>query len=322
MNASYNTLLFINQISINFIERFPIIIELLYYYMNAIILDDPYFQATQQTSSSNIIHLSSNYYNISYDISHDTIFQQLGDSGYAYLYYCYLINRDNLQMFMNDDSKSNSLSHTVAFTKMIYSEHDFPLHVSYYYNSYFGKECSKEGNAFYIEQCFTEIVNSVQMYLINNKKIMNESALILLTSMIEELNHMYIDYIYYEGVANRLEFLVKENFIVTVENIMGIFYSTHLVYTKLINEDLEKNYYKYKTIEVSLSLLSIVSNLVMIVATFIYVINKIRNYISLLKHEGKTVYDALTKDNKEDEQQHHHHQKVTSFHNDEEDNIL
>jgi hypothetical protein len=88
---------------------------------------------------------------------------------------------------------------------------------------------------------------------------------------------------------------------VTVENIMGIFYSTHLVYTKLIDEDLEKNYYKYKTIEVSLSLLSIVSNLVMIVATFIYVINKIRNYISLLKHEGKTVYDVLTKDNKEDE---------------------
>ena len=167
------------------------------------------------------------------------------------------------------------------------------------------------------------------MYLINNKKIINESALILLTSMIEELNHMYIDYIYYEGVvANRLEFLVKENFIVTVENIMGIFYNTHLVYTKLIDEDLEKKYYKYKTIEVSLSLLSIVSNLVMIVITFIYVINKIGNYISLLKHEGKTVYDALTKDNKENEQQQqqrhqrHNHQKVTSFNNDEEDNIL
>jgi hypothetical protein len=297
--------------------------------MNAIILDDPYFQATTPLQNeSNVIHLSSNYYNISYDISHDTIFQQIGDSGYAYLYYCYLMNRDNLQMFMNDESKSNSLSHTVAFSKLIYSEHDFPLHVSYYYNSYFGKACSQEGNAFYIEQCVTEIVNGVEMYLFNNKKIMNESALILLTSMIEELNHMYIDYIYYEGIANRLEFLVKENFIVTVENIMGIFYNTHLVYTKLIDEDLKKNYYKYKTIEVSLSLLSIVSNLVMIVATFIYVINKIRNYISLLKHEGKTVYDALTKDNKEDEQQHqqrhqrHNHQKVTSFNNDEEDNIL
>ena len=323
MNTSYNTLLFINQISINFIERFPIIVELLYYYMNAIILNDPYFQAMPQ-QNGNIIHLSSNYYNISYDISKDTIFQQLGDSGYAYLYYCYLINRDNLQMFMNDDSKSNSLSNTVAFTKMIYSEHDFPLHVSYYYNSYFGKECSKEGNAFYVEQCFNEIVNGVQMYLINNQKIMNESALILMTSMIEELNHMYIDYIYYEGVANRLEFLVKENFIVTVENIMGIFYNTHLVYTKVIDEDLKKNYYKYKTIEVSLSLLSIISNLVMIIVTFMYVINKIRNYISLLKHEGKTVYDALTKENKREEEQqhHHHHQKVTSFHNDEEDNII
>ena len=160
----------------------------------------------KQTSSSNILHLSSNYYNISYDISHDTIFQQLGDSGYAYLYYCYLINRDHLQMFLNDDSKFTCLSHTVAFTKMIYSEHDFPLYVSYYYNSYFRKECSKEGNAFYIEQCFTEIVNRFQMYLINNKKIMNGSALILLISMIEELNHMYIDYIYYEGVANRLEY--------------------------------------------------------------------------------------------------------------------
>jgi hypothetical protein len=51
----------------------------------------------------------------------------------------------------------------------------------------------------------------------------------------------------------------------------------------------------------------------------------------LLKHEGKTVYDALTKDNKENEQQQqkqqqrhqrHNHQKVTSFNNDEEDNIL
>jgi hypothetical protein len=48
----------------------------------------------------------------------------------------------------------------------------------------------------------------------------------------------------------------------------------------------------------------------------------------LLKHEGKTVYDVLTKDNKENEQQQqqrhqrHNHQKVTSFNNDEEDNIL
>ena len=96
------------------------------------------------------------------------------------------------------------------------------------------------------------------------------------------------------------------------------------MYTKLIDEDLKKNYNKYKTIEISLSLLSIVSNLMMIVATFIYVINKIRNYTSLLKHEGKTVYDALTKDNKENEQQQHHHnhqrhnhQKVPSFNNDE-----
>ena len=60
------------------------------------------------------------------------------------------------------------------------------------------------------------------MYLINNKKIMNERALILLISMIKELNHMYIDYINYECVANRLEFLVKDNFIMAVENIMGI----------------------------------------------------------------------------------------------------
>lgn len=318
MNASYNTLLFINQISINFIERFPIVIELLYYYMNAIILDDPYFQGMPQ-QNGNIIHLSSNYYNVSYNISQDTIFQQLGNSGYAYLYYCYLINRDNLQMFMNDDAKSSSLSRTVEFTKMIYSEHDFPLHVSYYYNSYFGKECSKGGNEFHIEQCLHEIVNGVQLYLINNRKIMNESALIVMTSMIEELNHMYIDYISFEGTANRLELLVKESFIVTVENIMGVFYNTHLVYTKLLDEDIKKNYYKYKTIEISLSLLSIVSNLIMIIVTFMYVIKKIRNYISLLKHEGKTVYDALTRETKRED---HQHAAPFSNVNDEEDAII
>ena len=297
MNFSYNTLMFINQMAVNYIERIPIILELLYYYMNSILLDDPYFQPTPQKDGYTI-HLTSNYYNISYDLSEDTFFKILGDSGYGYLYYSFLVNRENLQIFMNDKSKSKSLSRTVKFSKLIDShDENFPLNVALYYNLFYGEECTKKGNNFSIEKCFKDISDSASLYLGVNREMHYESAIILINSMIDDMNHLYSEYISHQNKVERLDYLINSNFLITLDNMRGIFYNMHLIYIRLLYDDIQRNYDFYKTVEIVLSLLSILSNFVLFTVTSLYVINKIRIYISLLKYEGKKVYGIITQKN-------------------------
>ena len=69
----------------NFLSRGPKLNELVLYSIISVILNNPdYISKDQSIYKDNII---SNHYNIDLDLDSNSLFQALGESNFAYLYY-------------------------------------------------------------------------------------------------------------------------------------------------------------------------------------------------------------------------------------------
>lgn len=84
MYKMYNELSFMSIISINFLDRIPKICELLLYGRISMLLNDIYFITVN--SSLYDTKSYSNYYNVTFNIENNIVFELLKESEYAFLY--------------------------------------------------------------------------------------------------------------------------------------------------------------------------------------------------------------------------------------------
>ena len=84
MYKMYNELTFMSIISINFLDRIPKICELLLYGRISMLLNDIYFITVN--SSLYDTKSYSNYYNVTFNIENNIVFELLKESEYAFLY--------------------------------------------------------------------------------------------------------------------------------------------------------------------------------------------------------------------------------------------
>ena len=75
----------------------------------------------------------SNYYKIELDLSTNSIFQALGTSNYAYLYYQYYIIRTNIHTFINEKAMYSYLMITTENEFQFNDGEKFCIYSTWYY---------------------------------------------------------------------------------------------------------------------------------------------------------------------------------------------
>lgn len=111
---NFNQLLKANDIAVNFLDRIPILIEMIIFYKSCVLFNNPKFVTIDKENLKNNIQYS-NYYNITYDPSKESVTEVLGDSLFNDLYSLFQIHKLNIQQFMNDKDAENLLPLTYSF---------------------------------------------------------------------------------------------------------------------------------------------------------------------------------------------------------------
>lgn len=109
-NNLYDGLMIENEFATTFLARSPKINELFLYSIFSVIMNDiDYITKDPLLYDKSIL---TNYYKLSLDLQSNSIFQALGSSNYANLYYQIYIIRQNLAKFLYDEKMYNYLLET------------------------------------------------------------------------------------------------------------------------------------------------------------------------------------------------------------------
>ena len=113
----YDGLYLMNLISINFIDRLQKLCEIEIYAKISVLLKDPYYLTTEQSKYNSLSY--SNYYNISFDIHNNYVFNTLGDSEFSFLYYQSLQIGENIAQYIHNKHNAHLLESTLALHKLL-----------------------------------------------------------------------------------------------------------------------------------------------------------------------------------------------------------
>ena len=181
-----------NLISINLIDRLQKLCELEIYAKISILLNDPFYLTTEQSQYNQLSY--SNYYNISFDISNNYIFNTLGNSEFSFLYYQSLQITENINKYINSKQSEHLLEFTLHLQKLL--EKDYGVCI--YGAVGFAIHNQTNANSFTLEEEFIEISDTVSTC----KKIGNGITINPLNSLIElilnEMVNMYCDFVQME----------------------------------------------------------------------------------------------------------------------------
>ena len=288
---AYNNLIYQNQIATNFLERTPKIVELTLFYFISIILDDPFFTKIEQKDYDK--HIISNPYNIKFDLENNSLFKSLQNSGYAYIYYKILIDRENIEKFMKEKSKSNQLKRTIKWNTRFNMKEMFPIYASYGYNKNYNEICNVD-----IIKCFEDINDNVQIFMSVGNRFNKDGLNPVMDWMLQQMNSLYLDYynnyIAENKVVDNIYYLTHSSFWVIVQNTYDIFKTTNMVYLVYLEEDISSSYKSCKSTEIIFSLFSIIINIGFFVGGILFISNKILETISLLIKVGNRIYVIIT----------------------------
>ena len=291
VESAYNNLIYQNQIATNFLERTPKIVELTLFYFISIILDDPFFTKIEQKDYDK--HIISNAYNIKFDLENDSLFKSLQNSGYAYIYYKILIDRENIGKFMKDKSKSNQLKKTIKWNTRFNMKEMFPIYASYGYNKHYNEICNID-----IIKCFKDINDNVQTFMSVGNRFNKDGLNPVMDWMLQQMNSLYLDYynnyIAENKVVDNIYYLTHSSFWDIVQNTYDIFKTTNMVYLVYLEEDISGSYKSCKSTEIIFSLFSIIINIGFFVGGILFISNKILETISLLLKVGNRIYVIIT----------------------------
>ena len=209
----YDDLYLMNLISINLIDRLQKLCELEIYAKISILLNDPFYLTTEQSQYNQLSY--SNYYNISFDISNNYVFNILGNSEFSFLYYQSLQITENINKYINSKQSEHLLEVTLHLQKLLEQDEG----VCIYGAVGFTIHNKTNADSLTLEDEFIEISNTVS----NCKKIGNGITINPLNSLIElllnEMVNMYCDFVQMEPKERNPEsFLNME--IVQISNLV------------------------------------------------------------------------------------------------------
>ena len=268
----YNGLMTENEFATNFLSRGPKLNELVLYSIISVILNDPdYISKDQSIYKDNII---SNHYNIYLDLDSNSLFQALGESNFAYLYYQIHIIRTNIVYFISSKDMQVYLPMTSKNERLFDDKENFCVYATYQYvEHYYSGEVSEDDFLTLMSQeahqC-RQVGNGMNLSGYNSG----------LDLMIQLLQNLYFTFKNEETNFEERQktFLESEDLKIIEENLLNVIRSLHFADSFLVIDDINNSYMTIHAIKVGFSVASIVLTCVVILGIILTVISKLDYY--------------------------------------------
>jgi hypothetical protein len=273
----YNTILFSNRVSINFMDRIPRLMDLILYYKISILLKDVNFITKPQSE-----YLSrSQFYNlfdIQANLEDDTIFSSLKNSEFNFILYMLQLERSTLKTFAEGNFPNVLPKTKLLENSFNTNEACVTLGMSTYYYTY---------NIDYpVSLDFRTWFTTISDASLECKKInkgMNLNGFFLaIDSHIASIVNLYIDF-FRSSTKSPTYFLQDFNFLRAQMNVESSLKKYQNSILASLNPDIENLYSETKSKEFIFSALKVVLAFSFIVY-FIYWILFSQNYVFHLKN--------------------------------------
>ena len=284
----YDGLMTENEFATNFLNRGPKLNELVLYSIISVILNDPNYISRDPTKYKESV--LSNYFNIDLDLESNSIFQALGESDYAYLYYQIYIIRNNILMFINKKEMSQYLPTTSQNEYLFDNGENFCVYATYQYvDHYYGNDPDNQN--------FLELITreAKQCRTVGNGMNLNgyNAGMDLMLLLLQNLYYTFKNE--EDNPEERQKtFLMSDDIKIIEENLLNVIRSLHFADSFLVIEDINNSYHSIHRIKIIFSLLSIGLTGIVILSILVLVVIKLEYYNYVLT-EIVTMFDRALK---------------------------
>lgn len=274
MNIDFNNYVYINMITINFLNRIPLTGEILLYIKISSLFNDPYFIYVPQDEYLEKTHF--NYYNYNEDLNSNSYFENLKGSMLGLLYYQSIINQQNIKIFRNKKKNFNIFSNLNHIEEKFEEENGVCIYGSLEY-----EETNSE------LQDFIEIMKTVNEVLVECKTIGEGLSSLKLTELVEyiikRLIWVYCDLISAPPEDRDIkEFNWKPAITNSMDMIIGPLNKAYNTIVKYSLMDMENIYKRGVDLSFVFALVSTLVVFIIILHNHFFSMDKLRNKVGIL----------------------------------------
>ena len=282
----YKKLMIENEFATNFFSRGPKFNELLLYAVISVIVNKvEYITRDTNTYADSVL---MNYYNIHLDLESNSIFQALGKSYYAYLYYQMHVIRTNIHSFVNDQKLMDYLPETTATEFRFNDKEHFCIDSTAEYLIGYYKDIDMNG--FY---------NALSSEVAICRKIGNGVNLsgykTAIDLMLELVNTNYYNFNAGKKESRQEEFLKDEDLNMVMENMMNVIRKLHFADSFSSIRDVNGSYIKGHEVKIVFSIISICFSCGIILLMLLVIISKLDFYNDFVGQIVELVEKAMRK---------------------------
>lgn len=139
-SRNFKRLLKANDISINFLDRLPKISEMVLYYQTSLIYNNPDFIIFNRNELKTLEY--DNFYNKTYDLTRESIYEVLGNSLHNDLLFLYQIHQLNIEEFLNDNEAESLLPRTLNYEINMNTKNESCILQAVYYVQFYSNPTS------------------------------------------------------------------------------------------------------------------------------------------------------------------------------------
>lgn len=283
----YNGLIIENEFATSFLRRGPKLNELVLYSIISVVMNDPnYISKDQQAYKDAIL---SNYYDLTLDLESNSIFQTLGESNYAYLYYQIHIIRNNIHRFINSKELCMYLPLTTDNENLFNDGKNFCINAPYQYVKHYYEDALDTNT-------ILEALNSEakQCRTVGNGMNLNgyKSGIDL---MLQQLHNLYYSFKSQNATEIRqLDFLQASDLEIIEDNLLNVVRSLHIADSFLVIDDINNSYHSIHQVKVYFSVASIGMICLVIFGVLCIIVIRI-DYLNYVTREIVKIFDNSMK---------------------------
>ena len=275
-----------NEFATNFFSRGPKFNELLLYAIISVIVNKvEYITRDTNTYGDSVL---INYYDIHLDLESNSIFQALGKSYYAYLYYQMHVIRTNIHSFVNDQKLLDYLPETTATEFKFNDKEHFCIDSTAEYLIGYYKDIDLYG--FY---------NALSSEVSMCRKIGNGVNLsgykTAIDLMLELVNTNYYNFNAGKKETRQEEFLKDSDLKMVMENMMNVIRKLHFADSFSSIRDVNKSYIKGHEVKIVFSIISICFSCGIILGMLLVIVSKLDFYNNFVGQIVELIDKAMRK---------------------------
>lgn len=269
----FKELMIQNNFAIDYLSRIPKFGELELYAIISVIFNDMNYITTEYSEYNQVV--LANYYQIDLDIESDSLFQSLGNSHFAFIYYQLFITRRNIQLLTYDSEKSNILRRTKDLEILFNTKDNFCIYMPLYFIIY----QSVDFTASQIDEIFSSVSKLVKECRLTSNGINLTGSKSSADLVIKQLCDMYVEHFKLNSEERHpFLFFVQENYLYIDENLQLPLKKLHNVNSYIIKEEIKVFYDNNQSLEFVMGSIILITNCAFVMILFFLLKTRIETY--------------------------------------------